>query len=408
MTAALETLQWLTTNAGQEALEYVETLPTDRLTRISTLRKLLTPEQSVGVVEQSELRRRGKAKFRNAQAMLFTPEGLEQATSEGIAVYRASRFSEGMSVVDLCSGIGGDSMALANNRRVLAVDINPLAVFCTQHNAPNAETLCADVTALDLKSLQQQGFQSALFDPSRRTDSRMGERRRVANAEAYTPPLSFLQTVRAILPNLAVKVSPTLDDASLQRYAAKVEFLSWRGECREAILWFGSCADSLPASNGIEPYIATILHPDGTASQLISQNIEAPDSTLPRSWLYEPDPAVIRAHRIPELADLLKASLLDYQIAYLTSDLEVDTPFATAYQIVETLTVDMKKVQACLRHHQGKLIAVKRRGVAVEPERVMRQVRPCGENPFVLVLSRCLGNNIALLCKPPLSQNILC
>ena len=53
--------------------------------------------------------------------MWFEPIGLEQATAEPVARHKARRFA-GELVVDLCCGIGGDALALAEHSRVLAVD----------------------------------------------------------------------------------------------------------------------------------------------------------------------------------------------------------------------------------------------------------------------------------------------
>jgi hypothetical protein len=72
-----------------------------------------------------DLRRRAACKFSRADVMWFDRTGFEQATAEAVARHKADRFSG--AIVDLCCGIGGDTLALAARGTVTAVDTNPLA-----------------------------------------------------------------------------------------------------------------------------------------------------------------------------------------------------------------------------------------------------------------------------------------
>jgi methylase of polypeptide subunit release factors len=67
--------------------------------------------------------------------MFFTRAGLEQATAEVIARHRATRFLGAARVGDLCCGIGGDLLALADQREVIAVDRDPLRLRMAMLNA---------------------------------------------------------------------------------------------------------------------------------------------------------------------------------------------------------------------------------------------------------------------------------
>src|SRR5437016_5312921 len=98
---------------GKQLLTEAAALPPDRLTRLSRLRRRYPADMAAAAVELLELRRRARTKFTRAQAMWFTPEGLEQSTGETVAQYRAARFPAGMPVLDACCGIGGDAVALA-------------------------------------------------------------------------------------------------------------------------------------------------------------------------------------------------------------------------------------------------------------------------------------------------------
>src|SRR5699024_12071397 len=96
------------------------------------------PELVAAVMTQSRLRARAEDKFGEfASSMLFTPDGLEQATRLPVAARHAERFARAgiASVADLGCGIGGDSMALAGlGLQVRAVDRSPAAVAVATMN----------------------------------------------------------------------------------------------------------------------------------------------------------------------------------------------------------------------------------------------------------------------------------
>ena len=126
---------WLLSDAGQEALNWASDLEGDALHRVTHLRKRFTATQAHLVTEQQDLRARAITKFSAADKMLFTRVGLEQASGEGIAAYKAQRFGEPGRIADLCCGIGGDAIALGQQGDVLAVDRDPAAAAFCQHNA---------------------------------------------------------------------------------------------------------------------------------------------------------------------------------------------------------------------------------------------------------------------------------
>lgn len=403
-------LAWLATAEGEALLATAKTMPEDRLTRLSLLRKLVPAPLAAAALTLCELRRRARSKFAAADTMFFTPEGLEQATGDAIAAYRAGRFPEDAATLDACSGVGGDAVHLAGRGRVVAVDRNPAAAFCTRQNVQatraaagrmaEAYALCADVTALPLGRLADRGVRFAFFDPSRRADSRVGGRRRVRGSEDYSPPLTWVHALRSAFGGVAAKVSPSIDDAAITFDDMRVEFVSDRGECKEAILWFGSLAEALPLPmRGAEPYYATVLRPAEPPATLARFDCHPLELGPIADYLYEPDPAVIRAHLMPQFADRHDATWVEPGIAYLTASRYTPTPFASAYRVIETLNYQEKAVQSRLRALGGHLTAVKKRGVPFDPAAVQKSLSPCGDRPLILFLMRRAGKAIAMLCE---------
>ena len=91
--------------------------------------------------------------------MLFTPDGLEQATRLEVAARHAQRYvSAGVErVFDLGCGIGSDAMAFASfERSVVGVERDDLTAAVATVNLrhwPDAVVQAGDVTELDLTAL---------------------------------------------------------------------------------------------------------------------------------------------------------------------------------------------------------------------------------------------------------------
>jgi hypothetical protein len=325
------------------------------------------------------------------------------------------------------------------------VDGNPASAVCARLNGALASVdserpapvtvLCADATRLRLEKIAGAGLTTAFFDPSRRTDNSTGGRMRVSAPQDYSPPLAWSEALRRYFETVAIKVSPAIDDAILGRFAdGEIEFIASRGECKEAVIWFGlpahdlreaaraeagtsrgrlsawdvyaaACRAESPvrASRGSAEragrYFATVLRPGSAPSTLAPFVCDEPEIAVPGAYLYEPDPAVIRAHLIPQIAAMLSAAWIESGTAYLTADRRIETPFASAFQILDCLPYDRKAVQRRLRALSAHINAVKKRGVPLDPIEVRKGLEPCGSLAVDLILMRRAGRVISILCR---------
>src|SRR5690606_12311113 len=150
-----------------------------------------SPELVAAVMTQSRLRARAAEKFGEfASTMLFTPDGLEQATRLPIAALHARRFQRAgvTSVADLGCGIGGDSMAMAG----LGIDVHagardPVAVaVATVTVRPSPSASAHRGTAEEHARSLTQGM---WMDPARRAPARGGSRG-LHDPEDCSPPVS--------------------------------------------------------------------------------------------------------------------------------------------------------------------------------------------------------------------------
>jgi hypothetical protein len=364
----------------------------DPVRAVAALRREYPAEQVAIALDQAQLRRRARAKFGDADRMLFTPTGLEQASGDRVARWRARRYREWAVVADLCCGIGGDTGALAAEHPVAAVDRNPLHARLAESNAlfrgirgpvwPVVGELPACVPRVE----------AAFLDPGRREG-----RARTRALAAMSPPIAAVVELAGRIPALGVKLSPALDlqalSAALGPLPYELEFLSDRGECKEAVLWLGGLRSVSRRASRVD---AGVTLPVERGGEPIPVGPEG-------AFLFEPDPAAIRAGALGLLAAEHGLWQLDEDIAYLVGDRRVTSPWLTGYRVLELLPFSLKPLRAVLRERGVADVIVKKRGSAVEPQALRRRLLAglprIGTETAVVVLTRHRGRHVALVTE---------
>src|SRR5262249_54860848 len=134
MPANLDDYRWL---IGAEAGKWLSELAIasgSLLQQTSRLRKHLSTERGHLLLEQVELRRRAANKFSAASEMFFTAVGLEQATDEVVATYKSKRLPFDRPRADLCCGIGGDLLVLAQDGPTVGIERDPITALLAAEN----------------------------------------------------------------------------------------------------------------------------------------------------------------------------------------------------------------------------------------------------------------------------------
>ncbi|WP_160050652.1 class I SAM-dependent methyltransferase [Nocardiopsis sp. FR4] len=402
----------LLTDAGREVLAGIdpEAAARDRLAAASRLREdprvaaldpgLPVSELVNALLTQVVLRERGRAKFGDrARRMFFTPNGLEQSTRRSVAEYRAERTARaagGSTAGDLCCGIGADLLALAGRGvPVEGVDADPLAVAVAR----------ANIEALGLSDLARvrrgdaaataPGAHPLLFcDPARR-----GGRGRVFDPAAYSPPWDTAVALAEGADAACLKAAPGLPHEALPAGAA-AEWISVDGELKETALWFGALAEG-PRRR------ATVLHEregllarEGAVAHLDAEPGLGPAPVAEaRRYLYDPDPAVVRSHLVAEAAARVDGALLDERIAYFTADTAVASPLWRVLEVVDVLPFSLKRLRSAVRALGAGTVTVKKRGSAVDTEKLRRDLRASGPESVTVVLTRVGERPLSLLCR---------
>jgi hypothetical protein len=337
------------------------------------------------VLTQAKLRRRAAAKFGPfADRMLFTEPGLEQASRLSVAALHANRFRQAgiTEVADLGCGIGAESMALASlDINVKAFEIDEVtAAVATYNLAPfeNAFVEQADVTELDLSK-----FGGLFFDPARRELGGPSRERaaRKFDPAAFSPTFDFVIEAANKKPT-GVKFGPGHPHEAIPA-EAEAQWVSVDGDLVELGFWFGAVA---------RPDVkrAALLITGNTRHEITSHSAERMDAPVGDlgGFVYEPDNAIVRSHLIGQLAEQLDAQLFAPEIAYLTSDKEISSPWLKGYRVLDNLVFDRKKLKAYLRERNIGTLEIKKRGSDIVPEELRKELAPKGEGAATLIITR--------------------
>ena len=356
---------------------------------------------------QSRLRARAVGKFGEfAGGMIFTADGLEQATRLEVAAQHAQRFRAAgvRHVFDLGCGIGADAMALAGlDLQVKAMDADEVTAAVAGVNLrhwPGATTSVGRAEDLHLPTGEGARRTGAWLDPARRTpgvaDAR-GRTRRVFSLEAISPSWSTVQRIARDLPATGAKLSPSFPHAAVPP-GVEAQWTSYAGEVLECTLWWGPLAQRKGRS-------AMVLRPGGATAMVSEADVPGPTPAAGGlaqvgAWLYEPDRAVIRAGLTGALTAATGGVELSAGVGYVAADQAADLPWARRYSVTEAMPLNVKALRAWLRDRGVGRLTVKKRGVSIDADALRRQLRLSGDLELTVVLTRIASQQVCLVVRP--------
>ena len=380
----------------------------DRLSQIRDVKKRRTFLKNKGLsepeierlLEEVHLRVKGKKKFPRAHQMKFNRDGLAQASSKYVAEYRTWKMRQQLGEVhkslDIGSGIGGDTIAMALRWKVLSVERNVVSMEMLKHNVQvynvvkNVDFILGDI----LQLLDDIEFQKKLedldcifFDPSRRSEGK-----RTVKIEEYEPPLSLVEKLKDFSQNICVKIAPGVDLSRIE-YDCDIEVISYKGEVKEVVLWFGKFKTSLDK----KVILATKL-PEKITWIQESKRYDVP-VTKPKEYIYEPDPAFIKAHLISDIAEKYNLTQIHKKVAYLTSDLFINSPILKCYQVLSYVSLDYPSINKRLTTLNIGHVDLKARGISVDLKSIHKSIRGNGRKKGLLLLTKVLNKPSAIICE---------
>ncbi|OBI23151.1 SAM-dependent methyltransferase [Mycobacterium sp. E2327] len=339
------------------------------------------------LVETTLLRRRALDKLGQLEVSgwLFTDEALQQATAAPVALHRASRLAQaGVAVHDATCSIGTELAALrAAGVRAVGSDIDAVRLAMARHNLGAAIGLCrADA----LHPVTRDTV--VLVDPARR----LGGRRRM-RVDDYAPALGRVLDTYSDR-DLVVKCAPGIDFDELSRlgFDGEIEVTSYQGSVREACLWPAGLSRA-----GVRRR-ASVLD---RGEQLTDTEPDDCPVGAPGRWIVDPDGAVVRAGLVRHYAARHGLWQLDPEIAYLSGDRL--PPGVRGFEVLEQLAFDERRLRQALAALGCGALEILVRGVRVDPDALRRRLRPRGDRPLSVVITRigagAAGRATAFVCR---------
>ncbi|HEV2129132.1 MAG TPA: class I SAM-dependent methyltransferase [Thermomicrobiales bacterium] len=366
--------------------------PAETLALVSGLRERFDPELVAAAMTIHTLRQRARGRFQDADRLWLTGEGLEQASGDLVADYRAARFAGCIRVADLGCGIGGDLMALARRDigSLLAIDRDPLHAAMA---ALNARTVRPDVDleirVADALDVDLTGIDGVFLDPARR---RGGQR---VGAGGTSPPLDWAIGLVEHVPKVGITTAPGIAHTQVPE-GWEFEAIAIGTDLKEGMLW----SPALETAH----WRATVIDPSsGEAHTLVERGDEPLPITepLPGMTVIDPNPAVTRAGLVQTLGHQLGARMIDTQIAFLVTEEPVTTAFARSLQIVDALPWHERRVKMRLRELGAGAVGIRRRGLAGDVDRIARRLRGDGSRRLTVLMTRHRDNPWAIIAEDP-------
>ncbi|MDO5504600.1 MAG: class I SAM-dependent methyltransferase [Actinomycetia bacterium] len=379
------TVRWLASPAGWSALHELPPYdPAHELALQTSLRAAgHSPEQAAALLLQSRLRARARGKFGEfADGMLFTADGLEQATRLEVAAQHAQRFASASlaTVHDLGCGIGSDAMALSVlGVTVSAVDADEVTAKVADTNLrpwPDSRARHGLAEHVDLSAEAARDRVGVWLDPARRIPGVAditGRTRRVFRLTEISPSWEFVLDVARQVPATGVKLSPSFAHADTPA-GAEAQWVSFDGDVVECVVWFGPLVQSVGRS--------ALLVSSGSAGPIrvdesMGDHMAPPPGSLAElgAWLYEPDSAVRRAGLVGALTALTGGAELGPGLGYVSADRSVEVPFARRLAVRDAMPFNVKALRTWLRDRGITGVTIKKRGVQIDEDRLRRDLR---------------------------------
>lgn len=366
-----------------------QTNPTDVVSLISSLRGAGNPPERVhAVMNQLSLREKAREKFGEfAGGMLFTKEGLEQATRLDVASHHAGRMREAgiESVADLGCGIGGDSLAFAGlGLSVLAVERDVATAALASYNLAAFDNVT--VKRANVEDVPLDGVDALWIDPARREG-----KQRHSDPSDWSPSLEWVFDSARLVPS-GVKLAPGMD-RNLIPGDLEAQWVSHNGTVVEMVLWTGSLQRQGVGRS------ALVKNSRGSAEMTAPEDSADAGVGELGDYLVEPDGAVIRARLIGDLARSLGGAMVDPSIAYITTPEIHQSPLFQCFHIVDRAPYSAKNIASLVTSARLGRVEIKKRGIDVDPAQLRRGLPLNGENTGTLILTRVRGVKTVLLAN---------
>lgn len=360
---------------------------------INQFRKQFGQDLADVLLSVAALQSKAKKKFAVNDANRIwwaTDKSLQQATAWQVAKLKSAWLGD-RTVYDLCCGVGGDAMQLANRGPVVAIDADPVlaamagANLARSPSVDDCQARCADATTVDVPA-----DAAVHIDPDRRSPNA-----RSSQPELYQPDWHQVMRVIQRVESAIIKVAPVanLDSLQIQRDASGDTHRCWislRGSVREQALLVGESVAlaGLPAGGTS----AAIVAGDGSAVRFLSNDTAQPPllAQQPMEFMVDPDASIRAAGLTESFATKHNLHLLGSAAGFLTCDNDIRSieKLAIVGRVIWMGAFDDRKLRREFRDRNIYPQTIKTRGTGHDPASFTKRFRQCGETPVTLWLGR--------------------
>ena len=342
------------------------------------------------IAQQLEGRRKAKEKLQTwyqTRGVVYPPGiNLEQSSSEGTSVYKASVLADHCVkrdlLIDLTGGFGIDSSALSEKfQRIIHLEPNETLSAIAKHNHDlfGRRNIDHVVTTAE-EFLASSTVRPDVFyiDPSRRNE----HHQKVFMLKDTTPDIVTL------LPELLhsaefalVKTSPLLDLAQVQRdlqYVRSIHVVAVNNECKEVLILCQRNFRGEPMIHAVnlgnenEPFVF----------KLSSEQNASVELSEPQKFLYEPNAAILKAGAFKSVAERFKLFKLHPNTHFYTANIFISEFPGRIFEILSVMKSDQK--DAVRLFPQGKANVITR-NYPLKPEELKRKLKlNDGGNGYVI------------------------
>ncbi len=366
----------------------------DAVRSLAHLRRRFPPELAREAAQLHSLRERCKGRIGKDLLPYLRDPGSQQISAPAIAKQRAGRISAltpGSHIWDSTCGLGMESVHLGlAGHRTISTDLCPttldFAVANLKHHDLPAWAVRADATGSAV------GASHVLVDPDRRPKGV-----RTLDPQAWSPTLEATLEVLARHQGGVAKLPPGMDIPVEWPTQHAVHWVSLAGQLLECTLWTGDWAPE-PGRTAI------LLTKDGNELEYRGTPSEIPPCTPEQAkevrFLADPDPSIVRAGLLGQLAEQQGLRPLAPRLGYLGGDQAPDSPFLTGFRVLASGPLDRKKIRKMLAEFDIGPVQVRQRGHDEPSDLLERKLRGPGSQRGTLAVARMDRGRWVYLLEP--------
>jgi hypothetical protein len=346
---------------------------------------------------QLKLRRKAASKFPGwiDKDILYTERALEQSSGQVAAMHKR-QWLKGK-VIDLSGGLGSDLIHSADQiTHMVYSDIDPELCELFRHNSSVLGIKLADIHCGDgidaLSRYPDDLFDVVYVDP----DRRVGKGRSISLKDTSPDITAHLDLILAKGKTLLVKASPALDPTEAMRQLPglyEYRVVSVNGEVKEVLLLVGRSLVEHPAR------VATIIRGE-TISEFRELNIKVAVWTSEQpNYFYEPDPAVIRAGLVSDVASQFGLMHAHHGSVYLVGYTPTEGFPGRLFNIDAILPANFRSVKEWCKQQGITKANIARREFPEDPDAIRKALKLKDGGETYLFFAKWQGGYACIACS---------